>query len=312
MRHKLSATNSGLEVEATLDPKWVAGVGGETYPRLTFQVSLSVREDAGSQRNSGTQAVSFGMLTGELLVDTQKIGDARPLSIDRIGMHYHPYQDDIYQTVEIALDARRIEWLERNRSGRSMEGTLRIGLPVQVFGFLQNAPVPAFAGHFGLITVANIQGDIPFTIPDTHWRERVLPALGYGKVIVIELPAIGLDQCYALGQSFKSLEKARQHFDRGLYDEAVGACRLAMDPFFELVAKGDGSDGTIPKLKKSWETRLGDATYQWLEASLGAIKAAANKPHHSPNSHFDRLGAQLLLTVTTALIAYAAHHDTTA
>lgn len=309
MKHKLSATNSGLEVDATVNPEWVNGIGGEICPRLTIQVSLYVKEEAMSGSNSGTQAVSFGMLTSELLVGSEKIGDARPMPIDRTGMLYRPYHDEIHQTLEIALDPRRIEWLERQRAGRSMEGKLRISLPVQVFGLLLNPSNPTFAGHVGLTTVSNIQGEIPFTVPDTHWRERVLPGLGYGKVISIEFPAIGLDACKALDHSFKSLEKAKQHFDRGLYDEAVAACRMAMDPFFEQVDKGDDSGRTIPKLKTTWEAKLGKATYQWLNGSLGAIKADANKPHHSPNSHFDRLGAQLLLSVTTALMAYAARHD---
>lgn len=311
MTHKLFATNSGLEVHASLNPEYVNGTGGEIFPRLIIQVALHVKEQAGSQSHAGIQAVSFGTLAGEFFIDGQKIGDARPVSVDRAGMQYRPYQDEISQTLEFALDHRRIEWIEGKRAGRSMEGMLRISLSMQVFGFLLITPIPAMAEHLGLITATTIRGDIPFTVPDTHWREQVLPALGYGKVIAIEFPAIGLDACRVLDHSFKSLEKARLHFDRGSYDDAVAACRVAMDPFFEQIDRGDESGRTIPKLKKSWETKLGEATYQWLDASLSAVKDAANKPHHSPNSHFDRLGAQLLLTVATALIAYAARHDTT-
>lgn len=305
MKHRLQAINIGLGVEATLNPEWVNGIGGATFPCLTFQVSIFVREEAGSRFAASTQAVSFGMLTGELFVGSDKIGDATPVSIDRAGMQYKPYQDEIHLTLEFPLDARRIEWLEQKRSGKSMEGRLKINLAVQVFGLPQNPSSP-FASNVGLTTASNIQGEIPFTIPDTHWRERVLPALGYGKVIAIELPAIAMDACKALDHSFKSLEKTQHQFLLGDYDQTAGFCRMALDRFFQPADKGDGSGKTIPKLGKNWEAKLGKATYDWLDVAFSAIKADTNKSHHSPNNHFDRLGAQMLLIVTVALVSFAA------
>lgn len=142
-------------------------------------------------------------------------------------------------------------------------------------------------------------------------REKVLPRLGYGKVMAIELPVISIESCKALEHSFKALEKAQRHFSYGMYDDAVGACRVALEQFFEPMDKGDGSGKTIPKLKKSWESQLGKASYEWLNTSISSIKDAANKPHHSANDHFDRFGAQMLLTVTTALISYAAQQVST-
>jgi hypothetical protein len=209
--------------------------------------------------------------------------------------------------LEFPLDARRIEWIEQLRQG-SLAGSVRISIATLVLGqarVTRDEPPPPVVFREAVAT----NGEVPFTVSDTQWREKVLPMLGYGKVIAIELPAIPIESIQELDHSFKALTQAQKLFQIGHYDDAVAKCRTALEQFFELVevANSDGSKKKIPILKKSWETRLGQATYVWLNESLGAIKDAANKPHHSPNDHFDRLGAQMLIMITTALISYAAN-----
>lgn len=302
MTTTLYATNTGLKVDALIKPEGVAGQGAGILPRLWFQVKLSISGEYAWHRQQDVQAWSFGNLSGELLIGNERVGNIQPYSVSRAHYRKQHYPAEEYLNIEIPLDVRRIEWIESNRAGRSFDAKLRMNLEVQVFGrdtFIE--PI-----SYGLLQVSSIQGDIPFTIPDTQWREKVLPGLGYGKVMIVELSAVSLESCKALDHSYKALEKAQKQFSLGLYDESVGSCRVALDRFFEPVDKGDGSGKTVPKLKKSWEPRLGEATYQWLNSAFGAIKTEANKPHHSPNKHFDRLEAQMLMMITTALISYAA------
>lgn len=305
MNTALYSPNTGLKVEARITPSNIQGVGGVTWPRLMFQIHLNIDEERDSYWQGKVQATSFGMLTGELVIASEVIANIRPVAINMQKPGNLGYATDAYSSIEIELDARRIEWIERQRAGKSFEAKLRISIQVQLFGAIDTVP----GSQFGLIATSAVFGEIPLTCPDGHWREKVLPGLGCGKVIAIELPAVGLESCKALEHSFLALEKAQKQFLLGHYDEAVGACRVALDPFFELVDKEGEPGRRIPQLKKSWEPNLGAATYQWLDAALGAIKTAANKPHHSPNSHFDRLGAQMLITVTTSLIAYAARQQ---
>jgi len=301
----LYATNIGLNVEAHINVENVQGLGSSVLPRIYFQVKLRISEEVSSHFRGKVQAWSFGMLTGELFVGShEKIADIRPYSVNQIRLGSQEYATEAYLNIEIPLDAERIEWLEQKRAGKSFEAKLHIDLQVHSFGANQHTPeFPC-----GLLGVSNIQGDIAFTVPDTQWRERVLPGLGYGKILIIELPVIGLESCAALEHSFKALENAQRQFLLGMYDETAGSCRVALDRFFELVEeeKEDGSIVKVPKLKTSWETRLGEATYKWLDDCLVAVKVPANKPHHSPNNHFDRLGAQMLMMITTALVSYAA------
>lgn len=302
----LYGTNTGLRIEASVNAENVCGLGGSVLPRIHFQVKLNISDEIGWRSRNKIQAWSFGMLTGELLIGSEKIADIKTYSVNRIRSGGENYPTDFYLNIEIPLDARRIEWLERQRAGKSFEAKLRIDLQVLLFG--NNQHTPDFS--CGLMDASSIQGEINFIVPDTQWRERILPGLGYGKVMVVELPAISLESCAALGHSFKALENAQKQFNLGLYDETAASCRVALDQFFEQVDKGDDSGRKIPKLKKSWESKLGAATHQWLDDSFGAIKEVANKPHHSPHNHFDRLGAQMLLMITTALVSYVGQHHT--
>lgn len=75
-----------------------------------------------------------------------------------------------------------------------------------------------------------------------------------------------------------------------------------------MVDEDDGNGGKkkVPRLKTSWETKLGRSTFAWLEGGMAALKLAANKSHHSPQAHFDQLESQMVLAITTAVISYAA------
>jgi hypothetical protein len=296
----LYATNTGLKVEASIYTENVSGIGAAVNPRLHCQVKLNISEETSWNYRGDVQSWSFGQLSGEFLIGTEKLADIRSYTLDSTKLGGQDYSPDIILTIEVPLDARRIEWIERQRSGKSFEGKFNIKLQVQIFG--KNPHTANFP--FGLIGNLNIYGDIPLIVPDTQWREKVLPGLGYGKVMVIELPAVSLESCAALDHSFKALENAQRQFALGLYDETAGSCRVALDKFFEPTDKGDGSGKLVPKLKKSWETQLGAATHRWLDDALRAIKDVTNKPHHSPHNHFDRL--EMLMMITTALVSYAA------
>jgi len=295
-----SAIGDALQVEARIEGNNVQSNGGVLYPRLIIPLKLDVKGMAKKYKDD-IYAVQLGDVHGELIVGGQKISDCISYQLNQL---VYDFDHDQHVYLEFPLNAQTLEWIEQQRQG-SMQGLVRIKISCLSLGKERGAPdepKPPVAFRDASI----ISGEIPFTIPDTQWREKVLPGLGYGKVIAIELPAVPIESIQAMEHSYKALEQAQKQFQLGHYDEAVGKCRVALEPFFEMVEKDSEPSKKIPKLKKSWETKLGESTYRWLDESLGAIKVAANKPHHSPNVHFDRLGAQMLIMVTTALISYAA------
>lgn len=297
-----SPISSFIRVEAQIDGSMVQSSGGSDYPRLMVPLHLTVRGIDPKHRND-VYSAQFGAIQCELVINRQKISDSLPRQLNKLAFDFD--QDECVN-LEFPLDARRLEWIEQQRQG-SLKGLVRVSVSSLVLGPPRGTQdqykSPVTFSH----AVANL-GEIDFTVPDTQWREHVLPGLGYGKVIAIELPAIAIASFQGLDHSFKAMSQAQKLFQIGHYDDAVAKCRTALEQFFEYVDadRGDGTTKKIPILKKSWETRLGQSAYNWLNESLGAIKDAANKSHHSPNDHFDRLGAQMLIMVTTALISYAA------
>lgn len=298
-----SIISSYLKLEAEIDGSNVQAVGEIQYPRLFVPLNINVKGIDKKHQNE-IYSVQLGAIQGELILNGQKISDSLPRHLNRLVFDFDQ-DENVY--LEFPLDTRRIEWIEQHRQG-SLVGSVRISIATLVLGqtrITRDDPPPPVVFREAVASY----GDVPFAVPDTQWRETVLPMLGYGKVIAIELPAIPLESFLELDHSFKALMQAQKLFQIGHYDDAVAKCRTALEQFFESVevVNGDGEKKKIPKLKKSWEARLGQSTYNWLNESLGAIKDAANKPHHSPNDHFDRLGAQMLIMITTALISYAAN-----
>lgn len=210
--------------------------------------------------------------------------------------------------LEFPLDRVLLAELERIRNGGDLVLRLDATLVADQMLLLnpQRNEGDAYVWAFSVQHTMWVQQDM--TIPRDVWIKRVLPNVGFGKMHVLEFPAVSLEACAALGHSYAALNQAVERHRVGLYDDAVGKCRVALDPFFEAVDIDDGKGGRkkFPKLKASWETKLGQTTYRWMNDALGVLKAAANPSHHSPSSHFDQLESQMLIVVTTALVAYAA------
>jgi hypothetical protein len=133
-----------------------------------------------------------------------------------------------------------------------------------------------------------------------------LPAGGF-RDPARDLAAVSLEASAALPAAFAALRQAQEFHRRGLYDDAAGKCRVALEPFFEPaeIPTGEGKTKKIQRLKASWQTRLGQPTYKWLADALDAVRYAGNPNHHSPHARYGQLESQLLLAVTAAVVAYA-------
>ena len=224
----------------------------------------------------------------------------------RLIRGYQPHWGDEYLNFEFPLDARRIEAIERLRQGGSLQCRLDVQVHVDEYGIVPAHVESKRPALWGLLTVHRLTLQEGFQIPQSDWVERVLPNIGYGKVHLLEFPAAPLEACAALDHSFKALKQAEEKHRLGFYDDAAGKCRLAIEPFFdyEPVDPIHPDSRKIPVLKKSWEAKLGKATYDWLKTTLGSIKDASNPPHHSPNEHYSQLDSQMILAITTAVVAY--------
>ncbi len=305
-RQTFSTVSTGAVVaEIDVDEARSLGAGGVAYPRLCVPACLHLR----GVRGTGPADLAFTDLFAQLWIaqDVDRIADALPLKIHTIGsVAWHQALDESFY-LEFPLDAVRVAQLERLRNGGDLTFRLDLKLSAQEFGppheAKEDAPVRCTLRRLHRLTA-----QLVFTVPKSVWIEQVLPRLGYGMVHIIEFPAASLDSCAELAQSFQALHQAQELHKLGLYDDAVGKCRVALDKFFELADKTgeDGAKRRVPILKRSWEAKLGKDTYTWLDGTLGAIKQAANLAHHSPNAHYSQLDSQMILAITSAVVSYAA------
>lgn len=293
-------------VELDIDPSRLAGSGNADYPQLFWQMEMLLDAPKTPQTDYAFRSANAQLYfaTGPGL----KIADARPLSLDRVLPGHLDRSLTEYLSFEFPLDTRRIAAIERVRQGGSLQFNLHVQVVVDEIGINPAHEPTKRPPTWGLKAVHQMRMQESFQVPQSHWVERVLPNIGYGTVHVVEFPAAPVESCPALEHSFKALKQAEEQHRLGFYDEAAGKCRVALDKFFDYVPVDPTHPASkkIPVFKKSWETKLGQPTYEWLKATVGTIKDASNPPHHSPNAHFSQLDSQMVLAVTTAVVAYIA------
>lgn len=299
-----SGGNHTVLVELDMDFSSPTGMGGVDYPVLYWQTQLHFHP----QRSPLPDYV-FRSVEAQLeLVRGPKIADSLPHPIQRIVRGHDTKPHNEYLNLQFPLDARQLAAIERHRQGGDLHLRLKVQLQVEEHGIADAHAETKRPQLFCLRALHRLALEEDVHIPQSAWISRVLPGLGYGKVHVLEFPAAPLDAFAVLDHSFKALQQAQEAHKQGRYDDAVGKCRVALDPFFEGEDRTgeDGKTRTVPVLKKSWETRVGESTLRWMNEAFGAMRAAANKPHHSPNSHFGPEESQLIFAVTSAMVAYAA------
>lgn len=237
--------------------------------------------------------------------DRTYIAESRPVWIDlRVESGQNLPNQQIL--LEIPFDRFRLALIERLRGGGDVR--LRFDLELQVDELVEIArekqmPNPSV---WGLKAHHRLHAQLTTVIPRSVWLERVLPQTEFARVHIIELPAVPIDGIAPIKRAYDALCQAQKLEKEGHYNDAVGNCRIALECFCEPVEKqANGQRIKVLMLKSSWQTRLGKATYDWLNACFAAMKQPTNQPHHPSSSGFDRLEAQMLLMITTALVAYA-------
>lgn len=293
--------------EADVPENEINGSGGTAAPLiwLPMRIDISHRE---LQERDALEIVS---VSGKLTTSNGFSLSSHPVFIETIltrkfsRLHNHP----VY--LEFPQDKPRLDELERLRAGGNLKLRLDAVLHVKsLFALGEKLAGPVSRPVWGYVSSHRLHLQTELTVPREAWTARVLPNVGYGSVLTVEFPAIPVQGSEKLSHSFQALHQAQELHKLGHFDDAVGKCRVALDPFFDWIEKA-GDDGVvrrIPILKRSWETQLGQATYAWLNDATRAIKEAANPTHHQVAPHYDQLESQMVFAITAALVSYAARN----
>lgn len=300
MGEYFTASGGHIVAEVSIDGNAISGAGSTEMPVLLVMLNILYRSPG--QLNS---TFDFREMRCRLSpFESNYIAHSLPTSINiRLASGEELPNQSVY--LEVPLDQNRIATIDRMRKGG--DAKLRFDLEL-LADELVELPVPPKAPRmWAHRSRHHMRTKVHAEIPRSKWGETVLPQLGFGKAHILELPVVPIENCAKMKTAFEALQKACSLERQGFYPEAVASCRIAMEPFFEVVDRVDASGQTkkARALKSSWESRLGKATYDWLNASLIAAKQGTDVTHHVPSPGFGQLEAQMMLSVATALIAYA-------
>ena len=311
MRAQFSSLGLHKIAEAHIDEGQVHGRGGAVAPLLAVPLRLDLSHGPLGPR----EGVQFVSMHGRIWIEGTLLSNSQHESINITLQKRFSQLKDRLHYLEFPLDMNRVEALERKRNGGELKLRLEVNLLTNRLFALNDIQDPRKLAQavWGHVEAQSLVLQAELSIPRDAWISRVLPQVGYGVVHILEFPAAPLEACASSAHAFEALKQALEFHKTGLYDDAVGKCRVALDQFFEYEEKPDGSKDAdkvvlrrIPKLKKDWKTVLGGATYVWLEDAMRAIKGASNRAHHSPNAHYCQADSQMIIAITTALVAYAA------
>jgi hypothetical protein len=304
MRHSFTTFASRSFLEAEIEEKLVIGMNGPAWPSLMFHVRLTLNYPF---QNPGS-AMELQELRCQLALDQGYVAAATPvLSTYRVTSEFKHSPDNLVHLC-FPLDLRRLDFFERARKG----GDMAMRLDLEAFG-VELAEIGRTNGDYprpiwGYKDRHRFTVQAPVVVARSDWLEKVLPQTGYGRVHLIELPIVPIEECVALKAAYDALMQAQKLQREGFFNEAAGMCRVALEPFFEPV---DPANPASPKkLKSSYETRVAAATYDWLNASFIALKKTTNRSHHVTGAGFQAADTAMLLSITTALIAYAVRAET--
>lgn len=288
-----------IVAEVSIDANAINGSGRAERPALMIMLQMLFRSP--KQLNT---IFNFRELRCRLSpFDGTYIADSLPTWLDKqLGPDQELPNQSIY--LEIPLDQKRIAVINNLRNGGDMK--FRLDMDLFADGLIELRGAQNVSLGFGLKGHHHMRAQVQVHIPRSTWAERILPQLEFGKVHLLELPVIPIEQCAEIKAAFHALQHAYKLEAQGFYDDAAAACRKALEPFFERVTKTDEKgERKALILKAAWETRLGKATYDWLNAAFIAVKRGTDEAHHLSSSSFKQSETQMLLAVTTALIAYA-------
>jgi len=278
------------QAEISLEVDRILGIGGPVYPRLTIPLEFTLRP-------SSEKTFTLLWLKTGLYLEDNKIGECVS---DPLSMYSWPHLSPHNTTIEIPLDLYRIEKIEERRRGDINFKLVYRG--AVVFHSLQpetdrQKEFPIKYTYFGR--------EIQFTIPQSHWADKILPGLGYGKVKIIEIPIPEKILPDAFKEYEDELGHANEYFRQGDYDKAVAHCRSALELFNP--ERRDFLKELLTNSSYDWVKGIGLKTYEWIDTIFKSTRNISSKSHHPPSiGHFSRFEAQSILMVTVALLSYCA------
>jgi hypothetical protein len=298
-------TNIGLQSgtahigKMSFETERVHALGGaDLFPKLVFP--LDVRLSPWTDMSKGVQVVhpvTWLSLSGEFCSPEE-----RPVAMFRDDVNLHAdnrYSPETQFSLVIPLNLITVERIEQAR-----EGDLRAALNFQAVFAIHLSDGPGVERF----EPARIE-PLAFTIPKSHWVDKLLPQLGYGKVELIEVRIPSGSRADGLPKAVQEIRQARAYLLNGDWEKAVAHCRNTLETIL------DSRQLQIPPASR-FGSKVDTFVEQHLSAKLPGKQSkllaeemkllwetCSTAAHPSPQT-FSRADANFIVQNTTDILVY--------
>lgn len=212
---------------------------------------------------------------------------------------------DEYETGEwfnFMLDDKAISSIEKNRNDDVLLNIdLTVLILVKTEVTLTNARM--IRGSDGMIKET---AKLYFSIPKSMWVEKILFALGYQNLKLIEIPLTHKTLKEAYADIVFEFNKAEEYFNQKDYNKCVAHCRHTLDALTRNLIKIKRKEASETAFK--WLENIDTATFNWIDELNKSNAALTAKTHHSGNKRdFSRQEAESIYLVILGLLNFIAH-----
>ncbi|RXK59177.1 hypothetical protein ESA94_13635 [Lacibacter luteus] len=209
-------------------------------------------------------------------------------------------ETSFHDSINFSLTSEVVNKIEKYRNGKV---AFWLNVHIQTGQYQEISFQDGNTGSFMTGTETSL-GQLKFEVEQSKWVNSILPQLGHNSYKLIELPLANDIIPKEYQNSLTELEAARKYFMNGDYDKTVAHCRSAIDPFKQIKSK-ELREFIESKSELDWVSAVIDATGDWLDKILKATSGFTSKTHHIPSTgHFGRADAEILIMMTTAIVAY--------
>lgn len=145
-----------------------------------------------------------------------------------------------------------------------------------------------------------------FSIPKSVWVERILYALGYQNLKLIEIPLTHKILKEAYADIIFEFNQAEEYFNQKDYNKCVAHCRHTLDALTRNLKKIKEQVASETAFK--WLENIDTVTFNWIDELNKSNAALTSKTHHSGNKRdFTRQEAESIYLIILGLLNFVAH-----
>lgn len=284
-----------------IEPTEISGNGGAENPTLIVPLKIIVNPI----KLSGNKKQPFNLMGVDASISFNGLNYKTSKTI-KFNYHKINYDNTIYYALDFQLDNYKLSKIEEKRIENirvQIDLTLHIGHYESIVLNTGNINNPTTERDF-ISDFDYVSANISVEIPHSHWVSKVLPAMGYNSVRIIEIPSASTLLVEELNNSLKELNIANEYYLKGDYDKTVAHCRSAIDPIKRKLP--DLKNAIQSSVEKDWVTKITEATESWLDVMVKQTFNFTSKAHHIPSvGHFSRADAEIIYMITMGIVAYA-------